>query len=88
MNHCTPVETHVATRRTRNCEWCWERIKIGDEYKRYRFFDGGHAYTVYAHPECYVAICDMAREEGGWCEWTPGMDRPASLSVSTQEVTL
>ena len=76
MNGCTNIETHVAKKRVRNCDWCWEHIKIGEEYRRYRFFDGGQAYTVYMHPECYEAMGEMAREEGGWCEWTPGMERP------------
>ena len=28
------------------------------------------------HPECYEAMEQAAREEGGWFEWTPGMERP------------
>lgn len=76
MPHCTEVTTHVAKRRVRHCDWCYEHIKIGDEYRSYRWFDGGSGMTAYMHPECYVAMTDMAREEGGWCEWIAGMERP------------
>ena len=38
--------------------------------------EGGTAATVCMHPECFEAMGEMAREEGGWCEWTPGMERP------------
>ena len=58
------------------CGWCWQRIGIGDVYKRYRYYNDGDAGTVKAHPECYEAIQDAASEEGGWFEWTPGQERP------------
>ena len=74
--HQTQTEDHVARKKVRNCDWCWEHITIGDAYRRYRFYDAGTAITIYMHPECYVAMTDMAREEGGWCEWTAGMERP------------
>lgn len=75
MPHQTQTTTHVAKRRIRNCDWCWEHIKIGDTYRSYRYYDGD-VITVYMHPECCEATGEMAREEGGWCEWTPGMERP------------
>jgi hypothetical protein len=71
----TEVETHKA-RKAHRCEWCWQRIDEGAEYKRYRYYDGGEAGTVKMHPECYEAMQEAAREEGGWIEWTPGMERP------------
>lgn len=75
MAHCTEAETHKA-KKVHQCEWCWQRIEIGEQYMRYRFFDGGEAGTVKAHPECYDAIQEYAREEGGYIEWTPGQERP------------
>lgn len=76
MPHQTRITDHVAKRRVRNCDWCWEHIKIGEEYRSYRYYDGGTAATIYMHPECCEAMGEMARDEGGWCEWTPGMERP------------
>lgn len=58
------------------CDWCWQCINFGDEYIRYRWFDGGDAGTCKMHPECYGAMQDAAHEEGGWFEWTPGQERP------------
>jgi hypothetical protein len=76
MSHVTEATTQAAKKPYR-CSWCWQGIAVGEQYTRYRFFDGGDAGTVRAHPECYGAIQDLAREEGGWCEWTPGMERPS-----------
>lgn len=71
----TEATEHVAQKRHR-CTWCWQTIAIGDQYKRYRYFDGGDAGTVKMHPECYGAMQEAAAEEGGFLEWTPGMERP------------
>lgn len=71
----TATETHVA-RSQHRCDWCWERINLGEPYRRYRYFADGDVGTVRMHPECYDAMQQAAREEGGWIEWTPGQDRP------------
>lgn len=73
--HATEAETHKA-RKAHRCEWCGQRIDEGTAYKRYRYYDGGEASTVKMHPECYDAMQGAAREEGGYIEWTPGMERP------------
>lgn len=76
MRHCSPIETHVS-RKDRGCEWCGETIVRDERYIRYRYYDGGTALTVQMHPECYAAMGDAAKEEGGWIEWTPGdFERP------------
>ena len=81
--HATAPETHKA-RKAHRCQWCWQRIDEGTEYKRYRYYDSGEASTVKMHPECYDAMQEAAREEGGYIEWTPGMERPlpANAEVS------
>ncbi len=74
-----PYQTETTTqksRKNRHCDWCWQRIAIGDEYKRYRVYDGGDASTVQMHPECCEAMSEAAQQEGGWYEWTAGMERP------------
>lgn len=89
MTHCTEAETHKA-RKLHRCEWCWQRINVGEQYKRYRFYDGGDAATVKMHPECYDAMQVEAHEEGGYFEWIPGQERPASsaaIAASTKEST-
>lgn len=58
------------------CDWCWQHVVPGQTYKRYRFADGQEAGTVRLHHECFDAMQELAKEEGGHCEWTPGMERP------------
>lgn len=71
----TETETHKANK-VHRCTWCWQGIDAGDEYKRYRWFGYGDAATIKMHPECYDLMQEMAIEEGGYIEWTPGMERP------------
>ena len=67
-----------------------ETIEPGDTYLRYRFFDCGDAGTVKMHPECYEAMQEEAKQEGGFMEWTPGEherpitadDRPSVRSIT------
>ncbi len=61
----TAVKPHV-------CSWCGERVKPGEEYKRYRYFEGGDAGTVKMHIECFDAMQIEVQEEGGWLEWSFG----------------
>jgi len=75
MGHITEVKTHMA-RKAHRCEWCWQRIDDGTEYKRYRYFDGGEAATIKMHPECMDAMQEEAAYWGGDFEWTPGQERP------------
>ncbi len=75
MSAATATETHKACKR-HGCDWCAEAIEVGAEYRRYRWFSYGEVGTVRTHPECFDAMQDAAREEGGWFEWTPGMERP------------
>lgn len=73
------TETTTQGARIRHhCMWCWQSINIGEPYKRYRYFDGGDSGVVKMHPECYGAMQDAASEDGGFIEWTPGMERPAA----------
>lgn len=76
MSHFTETTTQKA-KTLHRCSWCWQNIVPGEEYKRYRHFDGGDACTVKLHPECHDVMLEEAAEEGGYLEWTPGMERPA-----------
>jgi hypothetical protein len=72
----TAIVEHKARKRHR-CDWCWQFIFPGEQYKRYRYFqDSEEAGKVKMHPECCDAMLEEARQEGGWIEWTPGQDRP------------
>ena len=74
----TETESHKA-RKQHRCDWCWQHIEAGDRYRRYRYFDFDEPTTIKMHPECYDAMLDAAREEGGVFEWTPGMERPTAI---------
>jgi len=75
MSHFTETTTQRA-RKTHRCSWCWQHIDHGEEYKRYRHFDGGDAGTVKMHSECYDVMQEEATDWGGVFEWTPGQERP------------
>ena len=79
------TETTTQTARIKHrCTWCWQVVNVGEQYKRYRYFDGGDAGTVKMHLECHDAMLWYAREEGGFIEWTPGMERPAPAPKGEQ----
>lgn len=82
MSHHTEPTEHKA-RIPHRCDWCWQVVKSGDQYKRYRYYDGGDAGTVKMHPECHEAMQEAAREEGGVIEWTPGQERRIDIVKTT-----
>jgi len=69
-------ETTHAAKKIHRCTWCWQLIEVGSEYKRYRYFNCGDAGTCKMHPECFDAMQEAAREEGGFFAFTPGQERP------------
>lgn len=68
----TNHETIKAAKKAHTCEWCGERINVGESYVRYRWFHDGEAGTNRMHPECDGACNEAARQEGGFIEFTPG----------------
>lgn len=50
--YCTELERPIA-RRMHVCMSCGEQINPGEEYRRWRCYDGGDAGTVKMHPECH-----------------------------------
>jgi len=66
------------SRKRRRCDWCGETIEVGQPYNSYQFSTHGDASTVRMHPECLAASCGVAKQEGGWFEWTPGAYRRGS----------
>ena len=75
MTHTTEPTTQRAIKRHR-CTWCWQHIVPGEQYRRYRCYDGGDAGTVKMHPECFDAMQAEAAEWGPGFEWMPGQERP------------
>lgn len=71
MTAMTSVEEIKAARKAHCCDWCGESIDVGQPYRRWRWFDGSHASTVRAHPECEAAVAELANEEGGMVEFFP-----------------
>ncbi len=76
----TTAALHYKAKKQYQCDWCCQRIEIGDAYSRYRFYDGGEASTMRMHPECFDAAQDFAHEEGGFCEFVSGQERPPPLA--------
>lgn len=74
--HATEPTTQAAMKSYR-CNWCWQAIKPGETYRRYRFYSDGDAGTTRMHPECFAVMKEEADKEGGWFDWTPGQERPA-----------
>lgn len=75
MSDTTSAVMRRARKPTR-CRWCWEAIAKGESHQTYTQFGDGRVSTTRLHPECYDAMTEAAREEGGYFEWTPGMERP------------
>ena len=50
---------------------------MAEQYKRYRWFDGGEVGSCKLHLDCFDAMQKAADEEDGWIEWTPGQERPS-----------
>ena len=72
--------THVKrARKTYACDWCGERIEIGEPYSRYMWREHGDApQPVRLHPECLDVADNLERGEtfmpgdnprGGDCGW-------------------
>lgn len=80
MSTFTETTTHCAIKQHR-CTWCWQFIEPGEQYRRYRFFDGGDVGTVKMHPECFDAMQAEVAEWGYGFEWTPCQERPAKEQV-------
>lgn len=75
MSTQTAAETIQHAKKAHRCDWCAEKINIGDTYERWRWFDGGDAGTAKMHPECANASSKVAAEEGWDFEYYPGMFR-------------
>lgn len=70
----TPIEKPIA-RKGYVCTSCYEPIKRGEQYYRWRSFIDGCAMTNKMHPECYEM--HEADSEGMWWEYTEGAyERP------------
>ena len=64
--HCSKPTSHTKTRgKIRGCDWCGQKIQIGEPYEKWLFFCDGDRITVYAHKECSEAWGELAKEEGG-----------------------
>ena len=44
------------------CDWCGQKIEMGQPYIRYRIWDSGDTGTCREHPECYEAMMEMERD--------------------------
>lgn len=82
--HCTDVESPKA-RKPHRCDSCGELINPGDEYKRWRCYDGGDASTCKLHPEC-LAMHEADANACGEFQWEFekwGHERPAPATAGS-----
>ena len=59
------------SRKERQCDWCAEKIEVGQPYESYRWADGSDGGTVRMHPECYAAMRQESQDNPG-VEWFAG----------------
>lgn len=74
MSDCTGIEHIKSAAKRHRCDWCWEHIKAGEPYARWRWFGDNDPRSVKVHEECLMAInaCDVNDIADGW---SPG-DNP------------
>lgn len=59
------------SRKERHCDWCAQKIEVGQPYESYRWADGSDGGTVRMHPECYEAMSRASRLDPHMV-WSPG----------------
>ena len=59
------------SRKERHCDWCAEKIEVGQPNESYCWADGGDCHSVYMHPECYEAMRQACRLDPN-IVWSPG----------------
>ena len=82
--HCGQITYHTRRRgKDRFCNWCGQKIAIGEQYAKWLYFDGGMRGSVRAHAECADAWMRAASDEGyivygdGSCN-RPSIESPAN----------
>lgn len=79
------VVNHIKAAKTEHsCSWCGEKIRIGEPYERWRWFDSGDVTTCKLHPECYEDHTQLGLTYGEW-EFTLYDNPRGSASAQTQE---
>ena len=59
------VHTVKSSRKGHQCNWCGQKIEIGQPYKHWLWFCDGDRDTVKAHPEC-LQYAEDNREDSGY----------------------
>lgn len=81
MSYTLISEERRTARKPHRCIWCWQRIAKGERYEYEAGINDGDFQSQHFHPECQAAKDQAAAEEGGYIEWTPGMDRPPTAAA-------
>ncbi len=69
-------ERELRARKAHQCDWCYDAIEVGEQYRSWRWKSGDYIGTVKEHPECYEAQSELVHAQGGGeIEFTPG-DNP------------
>ena len=62
------VHTVKSARKTHRCQWCGQKIEVGDSYNHWLWFCDGDRTTVKSHIECYDYAMSTRDEEFAWFE--------------------
>ena len=73
----TTTPTWQTARKEHACDWCGEKIEVGQRYRRWRWFDGGDTSVVKAHEECNAAWVYASNESVD--EVRAGGDQPRGV---------
>ncbi len=80
MSYTTPTRWHNATKKQHRCEWCGERIVIGERYATWRsFYDA--PMTTRVHEECHEDMLDALEPGETFMPWSA--ERPPKPAQTT-----
>lgn len=83
MSYTLLSEVTRTARKRHRCIWCWQTIEPSERYISEQSVNYGDFQNNHWHPECRDAMLEESSNEGGYIEWTPGMERP--LTAATLE---
>jgi len=83
--HCSSKTTHTKRRgKIHCCDWCGQKIELGERYETWLYFDIGSRTSVFAHKECGEAWDEAVYEEGGMVHASRDGERPKQSSVKIE----
>ena len=78
--YATQAQTVKKARKEHECQWCGQKIEIGQPYKHWLWFCDGTRDTIKAHPEC-LDYAEDQRETGDWIWFDRDGHRPSKETL-------